>query len=138
LQSLAGDHSATVTIEILKGDDAFDVLVTTGWSATAGRTVSTATTTANQDGGFTGYTFYPDAHGAPGPWATGTATHIVVNANRDWNPSTIHHELRHVSLGDFGRHAPYGAHGHGSADRETRAAEQEAVRNWVTSLKKDR
>ena len=41
----------------------------------------------------------------------------------------IQHELRHVLLGDFGRVAPYGAHGTGSVNRQTTEAEKEASAN---------
>jgi len=64
-------------------------------------------------------------------------TDVIVNASRGWIPATIHHELRHVLLGDFGRIAPYGAHGTGRVDRETIEAEKEAVSNQVEVLRRN-
>jgi hypothetical protein len=52
-----------------------------------------------------------------------------------WIPSSIHHELRHVLLGDFGRVAPYGQHGTGRVDQETTEAEKEAVKNQVEVIR---
>ena len=57
-------------------------------------------------------------------------TDVIVNTiSPDGLPSTIHHELRHVLLGDFGRVAPYGAHGTGQVNQQTTEAEKEAVKN---------
>ena len=61
----------------------------------------------------------------------GDFTDVIVNADRGWIPSTIHHELGHVLLGDFGRLAPYGAHHTGNVDQETTEAEKEAVKNQL-------
>lgn len=79
----------------------------------------TQNTTPGADGGFTGYTFYPSNDGVPGPCSTGNFTDVVVNSSRGPTPEKTHHELRHVLLGDFGRVAPYGAHGTGSVNRQT-------------------
>ena len=91
-------------------------------------------TTPTEGGGFTGYTFYPQGAGVPGPYSTGDFTDVIINAGRDWIPSSIHHELRHVLLGDFGRVAPYGVHGTGKVDRETSEAEKEAVKNQTEAF----
>jgi hypothetical protein len=138
LQKLAGDHSATATIDVLKGDEKFDVKVTVRVDRAGAEELGTASMTANEAGGFTGYTFYPYGQGVPGPWSTGNFTDVVVNAGRGWIPSTMHHELRHVLLGDFGRVAPYGKHGTGKVDQETTEAEKEAVKNQVEVLRNQR
>ncbi len=48
--------------------------------------------------------------------------------------ATIHHELRHIVLGDFGRNINRAKHGNGQteteADRATKAADDEAKRNF--------
>jgi len=137
LQKLAGDHSATAQIEVLKPDDKFDVRVTVNLDVKTGQaTLSTMSLTPgnpndpNADS-FVGYTFFPYGKGVPGPYSSGNFTDVVVNTvSPDGSiPSTIHHELRHVLLGDFGRVAPYGAHGTGMVDQSTTEAEKEAVKN---------
>ena len=48
----------------------------------------------------------------------------------------MHHEIRHVLIGDFGRQAPhFGQHGTGRVNQETREAEKEAVKNHLKTLK---
>jgi RHS repeat-associated protein len=138
LQKLANDHSATATIDVLNGDSSFDLKVSVRLDVrTAEDTFATMSTTPNEAGGFTGYTFYPQGKGVPGPYSPGNFTDVIVNASRGWIPATIHHELRHVLLGDFGRIAPYGAHGTGRVDRETIEAEKEAVSNQVEVLRRN-
>ena len=139
LQKLAGDHSALVILEVLKGDTKFDVITKTGINTRTGEeTFSILSTTPSDAGGFTGYTFYPQAKGVPGPYSTGDFTDIIVNASRGWIPVTIQHELRHVLIGDFGRSAPYGAHGTGKVDQETTEAEKEAVKNQLEVIRNQR
>jgi RHS repeat-associated protein len=130
LQTLANDHSATARVDVLKENDKFEVKATVAINTKTGKeTLGTLNMTPGQDGGFTGYTFYPYGKGVPGPYSTGNFTDVIVNASRGEVPETIHHELRHVLLGDFGRLAPYGAHGTGSVDRQTTEAEKEASKN---------
>jgi RHS repeat-associated protein len=136
LQTLAGDHSATAQIDVLKPNDKFDVRVTVGVNVDTGKeTMSNMSMTPGNpndpnSNSFVGYTFFPYGKGVPGPYSTGNFTDVVVNTvSPDGIPSTIHHELRHVLLGDFGRVAPYGAHGTGTVDRQTTEAEKEAVKN---------
>jgi hypothetical protein len=88
--------------------------------------------TPGQDGGFSGYTFFPYGKGVPGPYSVGDFTDVVINASRGDTPETIHHELRHVLLGDFGRTAPNAAHGTGNVDSQTTEAEKEATINKRT------
>ena len=136
LQKLAGDHSATASIDVLKPDEKFDVRVTVSVNRVTGaEQTATMSTTPSEGGGFGGYTLYPQGQGVPGPWTTGNFTDVVINAGRLWIPSSIHHELRHVLLGDFGRVAPYGQHGTGRVDQETTEAEKEAVKNQVEVIR---
>jgi RHS repeat-associated protein len=136
LQTLAGDRSASAQIDVLKPNDKFDVQVTVGMNVDTGReTMSNMSMTPGNpndpnSNSFVGYTFFPRGKGVPGPYSTGNFTDVVVNTvSPDGISSTIHHELRHVLLGDFGRVAPYGAHGTGSVDRQTTEAEKEAIKN---------
>ena len=136
LQTLAGDHSATATIDVLKPADSFNVGSILSYDSKTGDgpLTTTSMTPGNprdpNSNSFVGYTFFPYAKGVPGPYSVGNFTDIVANTvSPDGIPSTIYHELRHVLLGDFGRVAPYGAHGTGSVDRQTTEAEKEAVKN---------
>jgi RHS repeat-associated protein len=139
LQSLANDHSATASIDVLKNDDNFNVRVALSVDLRTGtEQLGTTATTPGEAGGYTGYTFYPYGKGVPGPFSTGNFTDVVVNADRGWIPLTIQHELRHVLLGDFGRAAPYGAHGTGIVDKETTEAEKEAVQNQLQVIRNQR
>ena len=133
LQMLAGDDSATARIDVLKGYSKYEVKAFVNWdSATNKKTYETKSATPNDaEFNFSGYTFFPQGEGAPEPFSTGSFTNVVVNASRGRIPSTIHHELRHVLLGDFGRKAPFGAHGTGRVDQETEEAEKEAVKNQL-------
>src|SRR5579885_871334 len=49
--------------------------------------------------------------GDPGPYSPDDTTHVVANTASDSLAATIHHELRHVFLGDFGRSAKKAGHG---------------------------
>jgi len=133
LQALANDHSAIATVDVLNGRDKFQVTLEISTELKNGQviktTLGTMTTFPDEAGGFAGYTFYPYGKNVPGPWSVGDFTDVVVNASRGDIPETIHHELRHVLLGDFGRKAPYGAHGTGQVDKQTAEAEKEASRN---------
>lgn len=88
------------------------------------------------DFSFDGYTFFPMGEGVPSPYSTGDFTHIIINADRGWMPSSMHHEVRHLLIGDFGRQVPFAAHhGVGNVDQETREAEKEAVQNHRETLR---
>jgi hypothetical protein len=85
----------------------------------------------SKNDGFEGYTFFPLGEG-PGPYSDGNYTDVVVNnsdSGRGGVPASIHHELRHVFLGDFGRSASKALHGTGNVDQQTKAAEDEAIKN---------
>jgi hypothetical protein len=135
LQKLAGDHSATAKIDVLNPDDQFSVLTVTRGDKTGKMDLAPATMTPGNpndpnSNSIGGYTFFPYGKGVPGPWSIGNFTDVVVNSmSLDGIPETMHHELRHVLLGDFGRVAPYGKHGTGMVDQQTEEAEKEATRN---------
>jgi RHS repeat-associated protein len=134
LQKLAGDHSATARIDVLNPDDKFDVRLIVAIDAGKETLSNMSMTPGNpndpKSNSFVGYTFFPQGKGVPGPFSTGNFTDVVVNTvSPDGIASTIHHELRHVLLGDFGRAAPYGAHGTGRVDQSTTEAEKEAAKN---------
>ena len=128
LQQAANDRSATVLIDVLRGSDKFDLIVTTAYKGdTPIRTRTTST--SDDNGGFTGYTFFP-VGSAVGPYSGGPFTHVVINADRSADPSgSMHHELVHVVLGDFGRLALRAGHGDPVVDSTTTAAETEAIQN---------
>ena len=78
--------------------------------------------------GFDGYTFFPVGSNSPGPWSTGDFTDVVVNTV-DGLTENIHHELRHVLIGDFGKTGFAAKHGHPDVDKQTKEAEDEAEQN---------
>ncbi len=133
LQKLAGDHTATAQVDVLMENDKFSVQISFSASRDAsGKMIygplSTVSMTPGQDGGFEGYTIFPPSSGLQ-PYSSGDFTDVVVNASRGDVTQTIHHELRHVLLGDFGRAAANAAHGAGNVNRETQEAEKEAAKN---------
>jgi len=81
--------------------------------------------------GFDGYTFFPYKKGDPGPFSPDDTTHSVINSEPSDGdiPATIHHEMRHIFLGDFGRSAKKAGHGQPGVDQQTKAAEDEAKKN---------
>lgn len=134
LQSLAGDHSATARVDVLNANDQVTIKVTVGFDSKNGNQVQSQTISPgnpSKGDGFSGYTFFPVGDGT-GPYSNGNYTDVVVN-NTDpgagGTPATIHHELRHVFLGDFGRSASKAQHGTGNVDQQTKAAGNEAIRN---------
>jgi hypothetical protein len=138
LQKVAGDHFATARIDVLKGDAEFQVGVFLSLDARLGEdNFEVRSATPNDfDVSFEGYIFFPLAEGVPSPYSTGDFTNIIINADRGWMPSSMHHEVRHLLIGDFGRQVPFAAyHGIGSVDQETRKAEKEAVKNHRKTLR---
>ncbi|MGA2299530.1 MAG: RHS repeat-associated core domain-containing protein [Candidatus Acidiferrum sp.] len=133
LQNLANDHSATATVDVLKPNDSFDLKTTISVNVKTGvektGIVSTTPGDPNQGTGFAGYTFFPYNHGDPGPYSPDDTTHVVANTASDSLAATIHHELQHVFLGDFGRSAKRAGHGQPGVDQRTKAAEDEAKKN---------
>lgn len=64
-------------------------------------------------------------------WATrpDDMTDVVINNSFSDITGAIHHELRHVLLGDFGRMGNNAKHGLPEVDRQTKEAQQEADQN---------
>ncbi|HET6933105.1 MAG TPA: RHS repeat-associated core domain-containing protein [Candidatus Acidoferrum sp.] len=132
LQTLANDHSATATVDVLKPNDSFDLKTVVSFDRRTGEKLGILSTTPgdpNEGTGFAGYTFFPYHKGDPGPFSPDDTTHVVANTVSDSLAATIHHELRHVFLGDFGRSAPKAGHGQPGVDQQTKAAEDEAKKN---------
>jgi RHS repeat-associated protein len=128
LQTLANDHSATATVDVLKPNDSFDLKTTISINVKTGdEKLGIMSTTP----GFDGYTFFPYKKGDPGPFSPDDTTHSVINSEPSDGdiPATIHHEMRHIFLGDFGRTAKKAAHGQPGVDQQTKAAEDEAKKN---------
>jgi RHS repeat-associated protein len=134
LQSLAGDHSATARVDVLNSNDQVTIKVAVGYNAKTGNQYQESPISPgnpSKNDGFEGYTFFPLGDG-PGPYSDGNYTDVVVNnsdSGRGGVPASIHHELRHVFLGDFGRSASKALHGTGNVDQQTKAAEDEAIKN---------
>ena len=72
---------------------------------------------------------FPPGINAPSPFSADDDTDVVVNTTSDDIAATIHHELRHVLLGDFGRAGNNAKHGLPEVDKETKEAETEARQN---------
>ena len=101
LQKVAGDHFATARIDVLKGDAEFQVGVFLSLDARLGEdNFEVRSATPNDfDVSFEGYIFFPLAEGVPSPYSTGDFTNIIINADRGWMPSSMHHEVRHLLIG---------------------------------------
>jgi RHS repeat-associated protein len=128
LQTLANDHSATATLDVLKPNEKFDLKTTISINVkTRQEKLGIMSTTP----AFDGYTFFPYKKGDPGPFSPDDITHSVINSEpSDADiPATIHHEMRHIFLGDFGRSAKKAGHGQPGVDQQTKAAEDEAKKN---------
>gem|GEM_PF-993308 len=134
LQTLANDHSATATVDVVKPNDSFDLKVVLSVNVKKGEEttgiMSTTLGNPKEGTGFAGLTFFPYRKGDPGPYSPDDITHVVNTVSLDDSiAATIHHELRHVFLGDFGRAAKKGGHGQPGVDKETKAADDEAIKN---------
>jgi RHS repeat-associated protein len=134
LQNLANDHSGTAVIDVVKPDDKFEVLTMVSWNAKTGEVMGRRVMSMGdpkKGEGTGGYTFFPYEKGRQGgPFSVDKNTHAVANTAAEGSiAATIHHELRHVFLGDFGRSIPKATHGQKSVDDATKRAEDEAAKN---------
>ncbi|HET7108059.1 MAG TPA: RHS repeat-associated core domain-containing protein [Candidatus Acidoferrum sp.] len=132
LQTLANDHSATASVDVLKPNDSFDLKTVVSFDRKTGERLGILSTTPgnpNEGTGFSGYTFFPYQKGNAGPYSPDDTTHAVANTVSDSLAATIHHELRHVFLGDFGRSVKKAEHGQPGVNQQTKAAEDEAKKN---------
>jgi RHS repeat-associated protein len=126
LQKLANDHRATANIDLLKPTDTFKVRASSSWNAKTGN--GPLTTQSESASDFLGYTYFPPGPNAPQPFSADDDTDVVVNNSEDVT-ATIHHELRHVLLGDFGRTGNNAIHGLPEVEKQTKSAEAEATQN---------
>lgn len=137
LQKIANGKDA-VRVSVLAPEDKYSLRTIASWPAQKLETMSAPMGHPDDKTGFLGYTF-PQFRGrvddgimySPGDW-----TEVVVNARQTQSgvAESIHHELRHALLGDFGRSAPLAKHGRPDVERETKAAEDEARRNAARAL----
>ena len=133
LQQLSNDHSGNATIDVVKPNDKVTVLNITYENYKTGEkkfaTAQFEMGDPEKGTGQWGYTLFPFYPGQPGPWSPDKSAHAIANTISDSLAATIHHELRHIFLGDFGRTATKATHGQIGVGKETRAAEREAKRN---------
>lgn len=136
LQKAANDHSAVGQIDVLRSGDTYKVFGTVSYSKEAG--FKTATTTAKFQDDFEGYTLFQyRGKFEPGvSYSAGEYSEGIINGDNtaDQVAASMHHELRHIVLGDFGRSAPNALHSQpgqpkNEADRQTDAADKEALEN---------
>jgi hypothetical protein len=137
LQKLANDHSATGFLNVVAPTENFLMVSVTGWSSQSGAKYANAWATLGhlQDPvSFHAYTLYSlvgskfsdNAHYTPYPFSEvyANSEDTGVELTKD-----IHHELRHLLLGDFGRRANEGGHNNPNVEKEVREAEEEAGSN---------
>jgi len=137
VQRLSNDHSALAKLSVLAPSDSYKIMGVQSWSKTTGTKFSIVSVPMGHPDtkeGFLGYVFFQfRGKDEPGiTYSDGPYTHAVINAKQtDMGISaSIHHELRHVKLGDFGRAAQKALHGIPIVDTETKEAEKEAIKNW--------
>jgi RHS repeat-associated protein len=133
LQKLANDHSGTANIDVLKSTDSFNVRVNLSYNAETGfGNLTTMSLNPGEPGygnSFAGYTYFPPGQNSPQPFSADDDTDVVANISGGDLAATIHHELRHVLLGDFGRTGNNAKHGLPEVEKQTKEAEKEAIRN---------
>jgi hypothetical protein len=134
LQSLANDHSATARIDVLQENDTYEILSLKSWSPDTGSVwKKQALTLGPKSSSFEGYTFFQNwGKEEPGVvFSAGNFTLVVVHGSQTALEITVamHHELRHVFLGDFGRTPQKAFHTTPGVDDATKRAEDEAKKN---------
>ncbi|HXY78889.1 MAG TPA: RHS repeat-associated core domain-containing protein [Candidatus Acidoferrales bacterium] len=133
LQKLANDHSGTANIDVLKSTDSFNVRVNLSYNAKTGygnlTTMSMNPGEPGYSNSFAGYTYFPPGKNSPQPFSADDDTDVVANISGGDLAATIHHELRHVLLGDFGRTGNNAQHGLPEVEKQTKEAEKEAIQN---------
>lgn len=143
-QTAANDRTALGLVSVVGKGDSITVRVSSGWSATEGATPLTSMSMMvnGPTDPFAGYTFfqYRGKDVGTSPFSAGPFSQVVANAMQDDGEiaATIHHEIRHLVLGDFGRSIPKAGHSptfnadgkpRTDVDRSTVRAEEEARRN---------
>lgn len=132
LQRVCGRRDDRTEIEVLTPAQSFTILSQITYPGPLVPLVAPMGSPKTNDG-FEGYTFFP-LTGAQEPgviYTPGSAVLVEVNTDQSLESvtETIHHELRHVLLGDFGRSAALSKHGLPAVEEETRQAEDEARLN---------
>ena len=137
LQSLANDRSAVAEISVVGPKE--ELAGNAGSIDASGKvTLKTFKETYGMnltlEQGWFGQTFYQNWGGPPvdgATYSTRGLTEVYVGSDQTVNSmiETMHHELRHVLLGDFGRTVSRGQHGAPGVDQSTTEAESEARRN---------
>jgi hypothetical protein len=137
LQTLANDRSATAQLNVVGPKDAIasDIGVKDASGAVGIRDAKQALgmyLTLEQ--GWLGQTFFQNWGGTPveNAWYSKrgfTEVGITTDQTVEQMVQTMHHELRHVLLGDFGRTIGKGVHLVPAVDQATKAAEAEATLN---------
>lgn len=138
LRRIANEPRAMTVSDILAPADRLTIKSADAFPARALATVSFPMGHPDTNDGFLGYTFF-EYRGAVESgilYSAGPYNHAVVNAGQGFAALSVsvHHEFRHVVLGDFGRSAPSAKHGDPAVDAETDAAEREARANASTPL----
>jgi hypothetical protein len=120
---------------VLNPTDSFNVRVSVSYDAKKGygNLTSMSMTPGDarnpKENSFGGYTFFPPGKDSPEPFSTDDMTDVVINNSFSDVTGSIHHELRHVLLGDFGRMGNNAKHGLPEVDKQTKEAEDEAKQN---------
>jgi len=137
LQTLANDHSAVAELSVVGPKEQISGNV--GAKDPSGQVVLKSFKEAygmnlTLEQGWLGQTFYqnwggPAVDGAT--YSTRGLTEVYVGTDQTVNSmiETMHHELRHVFLADFGRTVPKGQHGAPGVNQSATQAEKEAGLN---------
>lgn len=132
MQKVSAQKGDLTVIEVLSPAQGFTILSQMSYPGPL-VPVKTPMGSPKTDNGFEGYTFFPfTGTQEPGViYTPGSAVLVEVNTDQSLESvtETIHHELRHVLLGDFGRSAALAKHGLPEVEKQTREAEAEARRN---------
>ena len=143
-QKLANDHSAIARVSVVAVGESVTVKIAAAWSQKEGFKLENAPfKIEDAHTPFEGYTFFEFRGKVEGStiYSSGAFTEAVINGGQDevQISATMHHELRHVLLGDFGRSVMKAGHsqtflrGEGppitEADKQGERAEKEAVEN---------
>ncbi|HEX7289255.1 MAG TPA: RHS repeat-associated core domain-containing protein [Candidatus Angelobacter sp.] len=137
LQKLANDHSATVQIDVLAAKVTISGTIAVKDSS-GNLTLKPLKEALGMDffleTPWNGQTLFKNWGGplVEDLWYSNgknTEVKVLADTSEEIIVETIHHELRHVLLGDFGRAAGKGAHDAPGVNAATRAAEDEARQN---------
>src|SRR5205807_2824248 len=140
LQTITNDHSAMARLSVIKQGESFSLKVVTSITEKGAELETASDILTDRNGGmyFEGYTMF-EYRGKVEEgidYSTGDYTEAFINGSQDNAGilSAMHHELRHILLGDFGRNAPRAKHSQpgqprNEADVQTSDADKEAIKN---------